>query len=113
MRTGPDLDIGYRSSCSALTTVLSQDAEGSPRRARLAADRQPVLLRCSSLDVAPARPNAKIVIRLLGFVISRLYIHLCPALRPPTSAVRRTPVSCSEFDVGHTSLHRRYVPRLG
>src|SRR5215217_2971404 len=28
--------------------------------------------------------------------------NLCPALRPPTPPVRRTPISFSEFDVGYT-----------
>jgi hypothetical protein len=36
-----------------------------------------VLLRYSSLDAAPARPNANIAIRLLGFVVTRLYIQTC------------------------------------
>jgi hypothetical protein len=50
------------------------------RRARLfitADARMSVLLRYSSLDAEPAGPNANIAIRLLVFVVTRLYLQSC------------------------------------
>ena len=64
--------------------------------------RQPVLLRYSSLDAAHARPDANIAVRLLGLLVIHLYIQTCVPRSDPDISASRTPISFSEFDVGHT-----------
>ena len=75
--------------------------------------RQPVLLRYSSLDAAHARPDANIAVRLLGLLVIHLYIQTCVPRSDPDISASRTPISFSEFDVGHRPVNTRPQGRLG
>ena len=75
--------------------------------------RQPVLLRYSSLDAAHARPDANIAVRLLGLLVIHLYIQTCVPRSDPDIPASRTPISFSEFDVGHRPVNTRPQGRLG